>query len=346
MAEVADSKQMTALIPNASGALKPASVARPVPGEHEVLVRVRAAGINRADLAQLAGLYPPPPGASDVLGLEVAGEVAGFGPGLSEADEADPEAGPYARLGLDVGTPVCALLPGGGYAEYVSVPAAMLMPVQPGWTMLEAAAWPEVAFTAFLNLFLEARLRPGERLLVHAGASGVGTMAIAMAKAAGAAVYATAGGPAKVGACLAQGADLAFDRYDQEFAAALAEHGVDGVDVVLDVVGRAYFDSNIDSLRPGGRLVVISTLSGGSVELDLRRLMAKRLRLIGSTLRARPVPEKVDIKRALFGRFGSRLAAGELKPVIDSTAPWTDVSRLHAKMSENLNIGKLVLEVA
>jgi len=346
MRDVADPKQMLALLPDAGGALKPVRVARPVPGEGEVLVRVRAAGVNRADLAQLAGHYPPPPGASDVLGLEVAGEVAGLGPGLTEADEADPLAGRYGRVTLLMGAPVCALLPGGGYAEYVSVPAAMLMPVPPGWTTLEAAAWPEVAFTAFLNLFLEARLQPGERLLVHAGASGVGTMAIAMAKAAGAAVYATAGGPAKVEACLELGADLAFDRYAQEFAAALAEHGVDGVDVVLDVVGRAYFDSNIESLGLGGRLVVISTLSGGNVEFDLRRLMAKRLRLIGSTLRARPVREKVDIKRALFHRFGSRLAAGELKPVIDSAVPWTDVRLLHTRMLKNLNIGKLVLEVA
>ncbi len=345
MVDTTDPKSMVALVPNENRSLVLGSVARPVPREGEVLVRVRAAGVNRADLAQLAGHYPPPPGASEVLGLEVAGEVAELGPGLSETDDADPEAGPFGQLTLHPGAQVCALLPGGGYAQYVSVPAAMLMPVFPGWTMLEAAAWPEVAFTAFLNVFLEALLQSGERLLVHGGASGVGTMAIAMAKAAGASVYATAGGSAKVEACLGLGADLAFDRHTEEFAAVLKASGVDGVDVVLDMVGQAYFASNLEVLRPGGRMVVISTLSGGAVELDLRRLMAKRLRLIGSTLRARPVPEKVAIKRALLSRFGAGLAAGELKPVIDRSLPWADVDALHARMLQNLNIGKLVLEV-
>lgn len=312
-------------------------------------MRVRCAGINRADLAQRAGMYPPPPGVTDILGLEVAGEIAELGPGLSWGEAADGEA-PAADAAagavlLRPGAPVCALLPGGGYAEYAAVPAALLMPVPAGWTLVEAAAWPEAAFTAFLNLFVEARLRQGERLLVHGGASGVGTMAIAMAAAAGAAVLATAGGPEKTSLCLQLGAEVVVDRHKESFASVIDACVPPGVDVVLDIVGRAYFADNLAVLRPGGRLVVISTLSGAEVELDLRRLMAKRLHVIGSTLRGRSVAEKVDVKRALWRRFGAQLAAGGLKPVLDQVYPWGDADVAHERMRANRNAGKLVLEL-
>ncbi len=340
---------MTALVQGSDGVLAVTEVARPEPGPGEVLVRVRCAGINRADLAQRAGMYPPPPGVTDVLGLEVSGEVVALGDGLGWGVAADPQPeAPGVAEGtvvLQPGVPVCALLPGGGYAEYAVVPAALLMPVPTGWSMVEAAAWPETAFTAFLNLFVEARLKRGERLLVHGGASGVGTMAIAMAVAAGASVFATAGGPEKVNVCTRLGAELVIDRHTESFANVIDACVPPGVDVVLDMVGRAYFADNLGVLRAGGRLVVIATLSGAEVEVDLRRLMAKRAHLIGSTLRGRSVAEKIEVKRALWHKFGAQLAAGSLKPVIDQVHPWRDADVAHERMRANRNAGKLVLEL-
>lgn len=346
MSEIANGGGMLALRVGSGGELQPTSALMPSVGPGEVLVRVRAAGVNRADLAQVAGHYPPPPGTTDIVGLEVAGEIVELGPGLQAGAVADPQASAPARVALTPGAAVCALLPGGGYAQYAVVPAAMLMPVPAGWTMAQAAAWPEAAFTAFLNLFLEGDLAEGERLLVHGGASGVGTMAIAMAKAAGATVYATAGGAAKVAACLKSGADVAIDRHAGEFLPALTAQGATGVDVILDMVGEDYFAANMKALAVGGRLVIISTLSGAAAQLDLRQLMLKRLRVIGSTLRSRHTSEKVGIKRALWQRFDSVMQAGGLEPVIDQVAPWTEVNALHDRMRKNLNIGKLVLEVS
>lgn len=338
-------ESMWALVPGADRRLSFERVPLPALGPGDVLVRVSAAGVNRADLSQLAGHYPPPPGASEVLGLEVAGHVAALGPGLTEGALADPLAPEGWRVPLRLGEPVCALLPGGGYAEYATVPAAMLIPQPPGWAAHEAGAWPEAAFTAYLNLFLEAGLQPGERLLVHGGASGVGSVAIQLAKAAGAVVCATAGGPAKVAFCRRLGADHVSDRHAGRFEDALRAQGVDSVDVVLDMVGGDYFAGNLGLLRTGGRLVVIATLGGSTAVLDLRLLMLKRLRVIGSTLRARPPSEKVAIKRALLARFGPALRAGELRPVIDTVAPWGDVADVHERMRDNRNSGKLVLEV-
>ncbi len=346
MSEIANGGSMLALGVGSGGKLEPVSAPRPIAGPGEVLIRVHAAGINRADLAQLAGHYPPPPGTTDIVGLEVAGEIVELGSALQAGAVADPLAVPSAQVALTPGTAVCALLPGGGYAQYAAVPAAMLMPVPAGWSMVQAAAWPEVAFTAFLNVFIEGELAEGERLLVHGGASGVGTMAIAMARAAGATVYATAGGEAKVAACLELGAAMAFDRHREEFLAALTAHSVAGVDVILDMVGEDYFTANLQALAVGGRLVIISTLSGVAARLDLRQLMLKRLRVIGSTLRSRPTSEKAAIKRALWQRFESALQAGGLEPVIDRAAPWTEAAALHERMRKNLNIGKLVLEVS
>ncbi|NLG08968.1 MAG: NAD(P)H-quinone oxidoreductase [Deinococcales bacterium] len=319
---------MTALLPDASGRLAPTTTAVPPLRPGEVLLEVRAAGVNRADLSQLAGHYPPPPGESSVLGLEAAGQVVELGPGVE------------AGLGLAA----CALLAGGGYAERVAVPASMLIELPHGWSFAEAAAFPETALTAFLNLFLEARLQPGERVLIHGGASGVGTAAIKQAKLAGATVVTTAGGPEKVDVCRRLGADLALDRHGEPFRD-VVKRELGAVDVVLDMVGESYFAANLDLLATGGRLVVIATLGGRRAELDLRQLMGKRARLIGSTLRSRPLEEKVRIKEAFLERFGEAVASGELKPVIDAVVPWERVNEAHERMRENRTIGKLVLEV-
>src|SRR5690606_7648723 len=232
----------------------------------------------------------------------------------------------------------------GGYAERVAVPASMLIELPHGWSFAEAAAFPETALTAFLNLFLEARLQPGERVLIHGGASGVGTAAIKQAKLAGATVVTTAGGPEKVDVCRRLGADLALDRHGEPFRD-VVKRELGAVDVVLDMVGESYFAANLDLLATGGRLVVIATLGGRRAELDLRQLMGKRARLIGSTLRSRPLEEKVRIKEAFLERFGEAVASGELKPVIDAVVPWERVNEAHERMRENRTIGKLGLEV-
>ena len=301
----------------------------PVPGEGEVLIRVRAAGVNRADLSQRTGHYPPPPGASEILGLEVSGSVAQLGPNVSD---------------VQAGQPVCALLSGGGYAEYVTVPAGLLMPVPEGWSMVEAAGLPEVFLTAYLNLFLEAGLGAGETVLIHGGASGVGTAAIQLAREAGAHVFATAGTAEKVQMCETLGA-TAFNYHEVDFAEALKEH-TDGVDVILDMVGQDYFARNLALLRTSGRLVVIATLSGTHAELDLRQLMSKRLTLKGSTLRSRPLGERTALTAAFRQRFGDALAAKRLQPVIDEVIPVQEAERAHQRMQKNLNIGKLILQVA
>lgn len=320
---------MLALLPTSGAGMALESVEEPALRPGEVLLEVAAAGVNRADLSQLAGHYPPPAGESAIIGLEAAGTVVALGEG------ADP-----AWLGRQAS----ALLAGGGYAQRVAVPAAMLMPLPAGWSLTEAAGFPETALTAYLNLFMEAGLKAGERLLVHGGASGVGTAAIRQAKLAGATVVATAGGPSKVATCLELGADLALDRHAGPWADALSG-GVGTVDVVLDMVGGDYLEANLGALATGGRLVVIATLGGPRAQLDLRRLMMKRARIIGSTLRARPVAEKVRILGAFMERFGPALAAGELRPVIDTVFPWTEVNAAHARLRANDSVGKFVLRV-
>lgn len=302
----------------------------------EVLLGVRASALNRADLSQRSGSYPPPPGESEIMGLEAAGVVVELATGLSEDDLA---------AGVTLNGPACALLAGGGYAELVAVPAAMLMPVPHGWNWGEAAALPEAALTAYLNLFLEAGLQPGETVLVHAGASGVGNAAIRLAKLAGCQVVTTAGGPEKVAQCLELGADIALDRHAQSFRDLLRSGGV-SVDVVLDPVGAAYLADDLAVLAMGGRIVFISNLGGGVAELDVRRLMGKRARLIGSTLRNRPLAEKVRIRDGFVERFGPALAHGSLRPRIDSVYPLSQVEQAHERMAADLNRGKIVLEVA
>lgn len=322
---------MKAIIVRDDRSLAWQSVPAPTCGADEVLVEVHATAQNRADLSQRAGHYPPPPGASEILGLEMAGIIR--------------EVGGDVRA-WKPGDAVCALLPGGGYAELVVVPAPMLMPVPTGWSMHEAAALPEAFFTAFLNLFLEAELASGEVVLVHGGASGVGTAAIQLAREAGCEIYTTAGEPRKVERCLRLGADLAVNYRERDFAETIREHaGGRGVDVILDMVGAEYFERNVGLLAVEGRLVFISTLGGHKAALDIRTLMAKRAMLKGSTLRARPLAEKTRIRDAFVDRFWEALEAGRIRSIIDRVLPIEDVELGHEAMRNNENIGKIVLEV-
>ncbi|MEX2542069.1 MAG: NAD(P)H-quinone oxidoreductase [Trueperaceae bacterium] len=315
----------------AGAPLRWSEVAAPKLAPDEVRVDVHAAALNRADLLQRAGNYPPPPGASEIMGLEMAGLVRELG----------AEVG-----GWSVGDRVCALLPGGGYAEEAVVPAAMLIPVPASLTLTEAAAVPEVFLTAFSALFWEGRLKPGETVLIHAGASGVGTAAIQMAHRAGCRVFATAGSRAKTEACEALGAEIAVNYREEDFEerlGALLSGG--GVDVVVDMVGREYFDRNLRLMNVRGRLVFVAALSGSKLELDIYSLTRKRLELVGATLRSRPVAEKISLKDEFLARFGADLQSGVLRPVIDRTFPIDQAEEAHAYMEANRNIGKIVLTV-
>jgi len=294
----------------------------PVPGPGEVVVRVRATAVNRADLLQAEGKYPPPPGAPEILGLEAAGEVEG------------------------TGEKVFFLLSGGGYAEKVAVPSAMLMPVPARLSLAEAAAIPEAWFTAYLNLFHEGGLKAGERLLVHAAASGVGTAAIQLAKRAGCSVVATARSEKKCEALAALGADLVVDTSRQEFLSKIeAKFGKESVDLVLDSVGGPLFSPNIRSLRRGGRIVLIASMAGPGAEIDLRAVLSKRLRIIGSTLRARPLEEKAALTAAFVRDVLPAFADGSLAPVIDCAYPLRNAAEAHRRMAANENVGKIVLLV-
>lgn len=306
-------------------------VPRPAPKQDEVLIEVHAAALNRADLIQRAGAYAPPPGTTDVLGLEVAGRIVELGSAVKD----------HA-----VGDSVCVLLSGGGYAEYAIASAEMLFRLPDGWTFEEAAAMPEAYITAFVNLFQDGKLVDGESVLIHAGASGVGLAAIQLAKAAGAHVVVTAGTQAKVDFCLTAGADSAINYSDGYVAEAVmkATDG-EGVDLVLDLVGARHFVANIAALRRGGRLVFVSPISGRKAELDINDIMSKRLTLTGSRLRNRSVAEKAELGRQLLARFGKEFEAGTIKPVMDSVFPIEDAESAHRRMAANQNIGKLVLRV-
>jgi tumor protein p53-inducible protein 3 len=295
----------------------------PVPAEGEVVVRVRATAVNRADLLQAAGKYPPPPGASEILGLEAAGEVEG------------------------TNERVFFLLTGGGYAEKVAVPRGMLMAIPPGMKFEEAAAVPEAWFTAYLNLFREAGLKRGETVLVHAAASGVGTAAIQLARRAGARVVATVRSSEKGASLTALGADLVVDSRDQDFATAIVERlgPAPPVDVILDPVGGESLGKNVSLMRPGGRFVLIATMGGGMASLDLRTLLIRRLRLIGSTLRARPLAEKIDLTVAFVRDVVPGFTDGSLKPVVDMVMSLEHATDAHRRMAANANVGKIILKV-
>lgn len=303
----------------------------PVCGPEEALVDVYATSVNRADLAQRAGTYPPPPGASEILGLDASGRIAQLGSGVT---------------GWQVGDRVCALLAGGGYAERVAVPFQMLMPIPGTWSFEEAAALPEVFLTAFVNLFVEAALQPGETVLVHGGGGGVGTAAIQLIRQTGSRAIVTAGTAAKLARCRELGADLAVNYKEEDFVQRTLDYtGGQGVDVILDIVGASYLPRNLSLLKPKGRLVFIATLGGNQAELNLALLMARRLRLIGSVLRGRSLVEKIQITKAFVDRFWPLLEAGTIRPVVDRAFPIRKADEAHQRMAQNLHIGKIVLKV-
>ncbi|WP_207476830.1 NAD(P)H-quinone oxidoreductase [Arenibaculum pallidiluteum] len=318
--------------PGGPEVLRPARRPVPRPEAGEVLIRVHAAGINRPDVFQRQGAYPPPPGASDLPGLEVAGTVAALGPDVD---------------GLAIGEPVCALLAGGGYAEYAVAPAVQVLPVPRGFSMAEAAAVPETFFTVWTNVFERGRLARGETLLVHGGSSGIGTTAIQLAKAFGARVLATAGSPEKCVACERLGADRAINYRTEDYVpAVLAATDGHGADVVLDMVGGDYVARDIACMAVEGRHVSIAFLGGSKVSLDLRPLMTRRLTLTGSTLRPRSAAQKGEIAAALRDKVWPMLETGQVRPPIHATFPLAEAAQAHALMESSAHVGKIVLVVA
>ncbi|HTP38145.1 MAG TPA: NAD(P)H-quinone oxidoreductase [Steroidobacteraceae bacterium] len=304
----------------------------PVPAAGEVLIRVAAAGINRPDLSQRQGSYPPPPGASPILGLEVAGWIAALGAGVDQ---------------WQVGDAVCALTPGGGYSEYVCTPASHCLPVPRGLSLLQAAALPETAFTVWTNVFERGRLQAGEHFLVHGGSSGIGTMAIQLARAFGAHVLATAGSAPKCAYCLSLGAERVINHRSEDFVAAARDATAGrGVDLILDMVGGSYVERNLHCLAPDGRLVQIAFLSGSRVTVDLNRLLRQRLTLTGSTLRPRSIADKAAIAAQLRARVWPLLDSGQVRVVIHRTYPLEAVQDAHRELERGQHLGKIVLDVA
>ena len=300
----------------------------PRPGPGEVVLDVAATAVNRADLLQRQGHYPPPPGASEVLGLECSGTVAAVGPDVE---------------GWSVGDEACALLAGGGYASQVAVPAGQLMPVPDGIDLVTAAALPEVACTVWSNVFMVGHLQPGESLLVHGGAGGIGTMAIQLAKAYGARVLTTCGSPEKAELCRSLGADVTIDYREQDF---VEEVGPDGVDVILDNMGAKYLERNVRALATAGRLVVIGMQGGVRAELDLSVLLRKRAAVIATALRSRPVEEKAAICASVVEHVWPLVAEGTVRPVVHRTLPLDEAAQAHALMESGEHTGKIVLTCA
>lgn len=301
----------------------------PDPPENHVAIDVAWTAINRADLSQRAGAYPPPPGASEILGLEVSGVVSGVGAGVSNFKPGDE---------------VCALLTGGAYATKVVVPAEQVLPVPDGLTLEQAAAIPEVFATAWLNLYMEAALKPGERVLLHAAASGLGTAVIQLATAFGNPVFATAGDDDKLATCTKLGATGTWNRNQGSFVDAVKDWG--GVDMVLDPVGGGYLADNQKVLKVGGRIVLIGVMGGRSAEVDLGLMLMKRQRLIGSTLRARSVAEKGEVMTALYNHVWPLLSNRRIAPVIDRSWPIEEATEAMAYVAENRNTGKVLLKVS
>lgn len=307
-------------------ALRLAEQPAPDAGSGEIRIRVQAAGVNRPDIVQRMGLYPAPPGASDVLGLEVAGVVDQVGPGAAR---------------WRVGDRVCALLGGGGYADLATVDARHALPVPDGMGIVEAAALPETVCTVFANVFEAGALQPGETLLIHGATSGIGVTAIQMARAAGARVIATSRGPEKAAAAWRLGADLSLDASADDMAAAIRDFG--GVDVVLDMVGAGYATLNLDALKPMGRWVVIATLSGARAEVDLMRVMLKRITLTGSTLRSRSADEKARLIAAVEASVWPWVADGRVRAPVEATFALPDAKLAHLRLEAGEHVGKIVL---
>ena len=317
--------------PGGPEVLRVAERPRPQPRAGEVLIAVRAAGVNRPDLAQRAGLYPPPPGASDLPGLEVAGVVAALGPGTA---------------GCSVGDAVCALCNGGGYAEFVAVPAGQCLPLPRGLDFIQAAALPETLFTVWTNVFERGRLVAGETFLVHGGASGIGTTAIQLACTFGARVFATAGGVDKCAACVRLGAERCFDYRNEDFVSGLrAATAGRGADLILDMVGGDYLPRNLHALATDGRLVQIATQRGREAPLDLSLMMSKRLTLTGSTLRPQSPAAKAAIAAALREKVWPLLNAGRVRPQIHAVFALAEAATAHRTLETGRHVGKIVLRV-
>ncbi|MED5573039.1 MAG: NAD(P)H-quinone oxidoreductase [Pseudomonadota bacterium] len=311
--------------------LKPASRPVPEPASGEALIRVAAAGVNRPDAIQRAGNYPPPAGQSDLPGLEVSGEIVALGDGAS---------------GVSIGDTVCALTPGGGYAEYCIAPASHCLPVPDGISVTDAAGIPETSFTVWHNVFQRAYLQKGERFLVHGGSSGIGTTAIQLAKAFGAEVFTTAGSREKCDACEAIGADLAINYKEEDWVAVLRDKTEkQGVDVILDMVGGSYIQKNIDSLNWDGRLSIIAFLTGAKADLMLARFMVKRQTMTASTLRAQSDAAKAAIAAELREKVWPLFASSKVKPIIDSVLPLSKAAKAHERIESSTHIGKIILQI-
>jgi NADPH2:quinone reductase len=314
--------------PGGPEVLTPDTAVVPTPQHDEVLIKVAYAGVNRPDALQRAGLYNPPKGASPLPGLECAGEVVAMGAGVT---------------GWAIGDQVCALLPGGGYADYVVTPAAHCLPVPEGMTLKQAACLPETFFTVWSNVFQRGGLQAGERFLVHGGSSGIGTTAIQLAKAFGARVFTTAGTDEKCAACVALGAEQAINYKDADFVEVMRAEG--GADVILDMVGGSYMQRNLKALADDGRLVQIAFLQGMKAELNMVQLMTRRLTMTGSTLRPQSDLAKAQIATALRDKVWPLLAAGKVAPVMDQEFALEDAAAAHARMESSAHIGKIVLRV-
>jgi len=306
-------------------------VPAPVPAGGEVLIDVAAAGLNRADVQQRRGVYPPPPGASEIPGLEVSGRIAAVGPGVA---------------GFAPGDEVCALLAGGGYAEQVAVPAGQVLPLPAGVDLATAGALPEVAATVFSNLFMAAGVQAGESVLIHGASGGIGTMAIQLVRAFGAVPMVTAGSQAKLDVARSLGAQVLINYREEDFVARVKDAtGGRGVDVILDVVGAKYLARNVEALATAGRLVVIGLQGGAKAELDLRQLMAKRAAVIGTTLRARPVEEKAAIMRAVAEHVWPLIGSGEVAAQVDRSFPLAEAAAAHEYFDSGDHVGKVLLAV-
>jgi len=317
--------------PGEPDVLVPVERPMPVLNDGEVLIKVAAAGVNRPDVFQRRGRYAPPPGASDIPGLEVSGVIEALGRGVHE---------------WSVGDAVCALVTGGGYAEYCAAPASQCLPVPRGMDIVTAAGIPETFFTVWTNVFQRGRLQPRELLLVHGGSSGIGTTAIQLAKARGSRVFVTAGSAEKCTACERLGAERAINYRDADFVAVLRElTGGRGVDVILDMVGGDYFARNIDALAVEGRLVEIATLHGVKADVNIQTIMGRRLTITGSTLRPRPVADKAAIAAELRQHVWPLLESGTVKPIVHATFPLREAAEAHRVMESSAHIGKLLLVV-
>ncbi|NYG54312.1 NAD(P)H-quinone oxidoreductase [Nocardioides perillae] len=322
-------RAVTAPEPGGPEALTVVDLPDPVAGPGEVVLDVAATAVNRADTLQRQGFYPPPPGASDVLGLECSGTVSAVGEGVT---------------GWSVGDEACALLAGGGYAEQVAVPAGQLMPLPGGVDLVTSGALPEVACTVWSNVFMVAGLQPGEQLLVHGGAGGIGTFAIQLASALGARVFTTAGSPEKLRVCAELGADVTIDYREEDFVEVLRTHGDGhGADVVLDNMGAKYLDRNVRALATEGRLVIIGMQGGVKGELDIARLLGKRGAVIATSLRSRPAADKAAICAAVVEHVWPLVADGQVRPVVHDVLPLERAADAHRLMEESGHVGKIVL---